>query len=107
MRCAAVVDEVGFLVSSYGDGGVELAGYAAMLTAAANRAAQFLPVAAPASIELIDAQGARISVWPFHAADTRLLLVKLGIGATEELRVQRVLSEVIRILTPLQDPGAS
>lgn len=104
MRCATVVDEGGFLVSSYGDGGVELAGYAALLNDAANRAMQFLPIAAPASIELIDEQGARISVWPFHAADTRLLLVKLGIGATEERRVQRVLSEVISILTPI--PGS-
>ena len=100
MRCATVVDEAGFLVSSPGDGGVELAGYAALLNDAANKAAQFLPVTAPASIELIDEQGARISVWPFHVDDARLLLVKLGIGATEERRVQRVLSEVIGILKP-------
>jgi len=107
MRCIAIADKVGFAVSSYGDDGVELAGYAALLNDVATRATQFLPVATPASIEMIDEHGARITVWPFDVADERLLLVNLGVGATDAHRVEHVLSEVVGILTPSAAPSAS
>jgi hypothetical protein len=100
MHCIAIADKVGFPVSSVGDNGVELAGYAALLGDAAARAAQFLPLAAPASIEIVDDHGARISVWPFDVADERLMLVSLGVGATDAQRLERMLSEVIGILAP-------
>lgn len=110
MRCIAIADKVGFPVSSYGDDGAELAGYAALLNDVATRATQFLPVAMPASIEMVDEHGARISVWPFDVADERLLLANVGVGATDANRVERMLSEVVGILAPsvpTSTPGTS
>ena len=104
MRSIAIVDKVGFPVSSSGDDGAELAGYVALLHDVATRASQFLPIALPASIEVIDEHGARISVWPFDVADERLLLANLGVGATEATRVERMLSEVVGILAPSVTP---
>jgi hypothetical protein len=100
MQCIVIADKVGFPVSSFGDVGVELAGYAALLGDAAARAGLFLPLAAPASIELVDEHGARISVWPFDVADDRLMLVSLGVGTTDAQRLELMLSEVIGILAP-------
>jgi hypothetical protein len=105
MRAVAIADKVGFPVSSQGEEGVELAAYAALLGEVAARATLFLPVAAPASIELVDEHGARISVWPFDVDDDRLLLVKLGIGTTDPKRVEQMLSDVGRILSPEAAPA--
>lgn len=100
MRAIAIADKVGFPVSSQGEEGVELAAYAALLNDVAARATLFLPVSAPASIEVVDEHGARISVWPFDVADDRLLLVKLGVGTTDTRQLEHVLADVAGILAP-------
>jgi hypothetical protein len=109
MRSIAIADAVGFPVSSQGDDGLELAAYAALLNDVASRANQFLPVATPASIEMIDEHGARISVWPFDVGGDRLLLVNLAVGATDAARVEGMLSDVTAILAPSapQSQGSS
>jgi TolA-binding protein len=104
MRSIAIADKLGFPVSSYGDHGVELAAYAALLSDAAGRANQFLPVAVPASIEVLDEHGARVTVWPFNLGDDRLMLVNLSVGTTEASRVDVMLDDVIAILGPAAAP---
>ena len=100
MRSIAIADNVGFPISSQGDDGLELAAYAALLHDVAQRAKQFLPMATPASVEMIDEQGARVTVWPFDVAGDRLLLVNLAVAATEHDRVEAMLSDVAAILAP-------
>ncbi|HRC58466.1 MAG TPA: hypothetical protein PKU97_21240, partial [Kofleriaceae bacterium] len=105
MRSIAIADNVGFPISSQGDDGLELAAYAALLHDVAQRAKQFLPMANPASVEMVDEHGARVSVWPFDVAGDRLLLVNLAVAATDNERVEAMLAEVAAILSPAKFEG--
>ncbi len=100
VRGVAIADNAGFPIASHGDEGLELAAYAAMMHEVAQRAKQFLPLATPASIELLDEQGARITVWPFDVSGDRMLLASLAVAPTELERVEATIAEVAGILTP-------
>lgn len=100
VRGVAIADNAGFPIASHGDEGLELAAYAAMLHDVAQRAKQFLPLAAPTSIELLDEQGARVTVWPFEVSGDRMLLASLAVAPTEIERVDHTLAELTAILAP-------
>lgn len=100
VRGVAIADNAGFPIASHGDDGIELAAYAAMMHDVAQRAKQFLPMSAPVSIELLDEQGARVTVWPFDVSGDRLLLASLAVAPAEPERVETTLAEVAGILAP-------
>jgi len=100
VRGVAIADNAGFPIASHGDEGLELAAYAAMMHEVAQRAKQFLPLATPASIELLDEQGARVTVWPFDVSGDRMLLASLAVAPTELERVEATIAEVSGILEP-------
>src|SRR5690606_4884596 len=62
-RSVTVADRQGFPLASNGADGVALAAYAALAYEAAARASEFLPVGAPAVIEIVDERGVRVAVW--------------------------------------------
>lgn len=99
-RASAVADPLGFPLAATGDDGQALAAYAALLLEAATRASQFLPVARPASVEVIDERGARIAAYTFDVDADRLVLVDLAVGATDTSRISSTLAELATILTP-------
>lgn len=100
VRGVAIADNAGFPIASHGEDGIELAAYAAMMHDVAQRARQFLPLAGAASIELLDEQGARVTVWPFDVSGDRLLLASLAVQPTDPERVETALAEVAGILAP-------
>lgn len=99
-RSIAIADALGFPLASSGDDGLALAAFGALLTDAANRARELLPVAAPAAIELIDENGARISVWTFDVDNDRLMLVNLAVTPVDTGRVEAALADLSAILAP-------
>ena len=99
-RSIAIGDPQGFVLASSGDDGLGLAAHAAQLAETAGRATQFLPVGAPASIEVIDDHGARLSVWTFEVDGDRLLLASLAVTPPEPKRVESTLADLTAVLTP-------
>ena len=101
-RSIAVADTMGFPLASSGNDGLALAAYAALLMESATRSRQFLPVAAPAAIELVDTHGTRVSVWSFEVDADRLLLANLAVAPVDERRLAAALADLSAILTPTQ-----
>ena len=99
-RSVAIADRVGFPLAASGDDGHPLAAFAALLFEAAGRASQLLPVAAPATIELTDRSGARISVWTFDVGHDGLMLVELAVSPADSARVDAALADCASILAP-------
>jgi hypothetical protein len=99
-RACAVADPLGFPLAATGDDGLALAAYGALLLEAATRASQFLPVARPASVEVIDERGARIAAYTFDVDADRLVLVNLGVDVVDGGRLGTALAELANILTP-------
>ncbi|MBA3821936.1 MAG: hypothetical protein H0X17_23835, partial [Deltaproteobacteria bacterium] len=99
-RSIAIADTLGFPLASNGNDGVALAAYAALLFESAARADQFMPVAQPAAIEVVDHQGARISVWAFPVDSERLLLANLSVTPVDSRRVDATLGDLASILAP-------
>jgi hypothetical protein len=100
-RSIAIGDRQGFVVASSGDDGTALAAHAAQLAEAASRAKLFLPIGAPASIEVMDEHGARVSVWTFPVDGEPLLLASLAVSAPEPTRVEATLADLAAVLTPV------
>ncbi|MGN6106752.1 MAG: hypothetical protein ACTHU0_16715 [Kofleriaceae bacterium] len=105
-RSIAVADTLGFPLASNGDDGLALAAYAALLIESANRAAQFLPMASPSAIEVVDEHGARVSVWTFNVESDRLMLVNLAVAPTDTGRVEATLADLTAILAPTSAAAA-
>lgn len=99
-RGSAIADTLGFPLASSGDDGISLAAYGALVRETANRAKQFLPLAAPRSIEIVDERGARVSVWTFDVEGEPLLLVNLAVGEVDRRRVETTLADLSAILAP-------
>lgn len=99
-RSIAIADPMGFPLASTGDDGGSLAAYAALLLGAANRATELLPMAAPISMEIVDDQGARVSVWTFEVERERMLLVDLSVAPVDPKRVDTALADLAVILAP-------
>ena len=99
-RSIAIGDPQGFVLASSGDDGLGLAAHAAQLAETAGRATQFLPVGAPAAIEVIDDHGARLSVWTFEVDGDRLLLASLAVSPPEPKRVEATLADLAAVLAP-------
>jgi len=99
-RSSAVADTLGFPLASSGSDGVALAAYAALLIESASRARQFLPVAAPTAIEVVDEHGARVSVWTFEVEGDRLMLANLAVSPVDGQRVETALADLSAILAP-------
>ncbi len=108
-RSIAIGDPQGFVLASSGDDGLALAAHAAQLTEAASRATHLLPLDAPSSIEVVDARGARVSVWTFAVDGDRLLLASLAVSTPESSRVEAALAELSGLLapTPLAKSGTT
>lgn len=99
-RSSAIADTLGFPLASAGDDGVALAAYGALLVETAARAKQFLPIASPAAVEIIDDRGARISVWTFEVEGDPLFLVNLAVTPVDASRVEATLAEAAATLAP-------
>lgn len=99
-RSLAIADLIGFPLASTGADAQALAAYATLLAEAAGRSDQFLPVARPVSIEVVDERGARLSVWPFDVDGDRLLLANLSVAPVEKARVDATLAALAKILAP-------
>lgn len=99
-RGSAIADTLGFPLASTGDDGVALAAYGALVMETANRAKQFLPLAAPRSIEIVDERGARVTAWTFDVEGEPLLLVNLAVGEVDRRRVEATLADLSEILAP-------
>jgi hypothetical protein len=99
-RSIAIGDAVGFPLASSGTDGLALAAYAALLFESATRARQFLPIAAPRAIEIIDDQGTRLSLWTFDVESERLLLANLAVTPVDAKRIEATLADLTAILAP-------
>jgi hypothetical protein len=99
-RGSVVADTLGFPLASSGDDGLSLAAYGALVMETANRATQFLPLAKPTAIEIVDERGARVSVWRFDVGSDPLLLVNLAISPVDTRRVETTLADLATILAP-------
>lgn len=99
-RCVTVADTLGFPLAANGNDAVGLAAYAALLMESATKSRQFLPVAAPTGIEVVDQHGTRVSVWTFDVDGERLLLANLAITPVDSSRVETTLADLSAILTP-------
>lgn len=99
-RSSAVGDPQGFPLASVGTDGVALAAYAALLNEAASRAKEYLPVGVPSAIELVDANGVRVSVWSLEVESDRLLLANLAVSPVDSQRVETALVDLTQILAP-------
>jgi hypothetical protein len=101
-RSIAVADAMGFPLASNGADGVALAAYAALLMESASKSRQFLPVAAPAGIEVVDERGTRMSVWTFDVDGDRLLLANLAVTPVDTRRLETTLADLSAILAHTQ-----
>jgi predicted nucleic acid-binding Zn-ribbon protein len=99
-RCVAVADHQGFPLASNGSDGVALAAYAALVLEAAGRASEYLPVGAPAVVEIVDERGVRIAVWSLEVESERLMLAHLAVSAVDNARLETTLGELGKILAP-------
>jgi hypothetical protein len=99
-RSLAVADAMGFPLANTGSDGHALAAYAAALYETAAKASQFLPVAAPRGVEMVDRQGTRVSVWTFDVDSDRLLLANLAVSPVDTKRVEGTLADLSTILEP-------
>jgi hypothetical protein len=99
-RSIAVADTMGFPLAANGPDGGALAAYAALLMESATKSRQFLPVAAPTGIELVDVNGTRVSVWAFEVEGDRLLLANLAVTPVDARRLETTLADLSAILTP-------
>ena len=78
-RSSALADNQGFPLASSGADGLALSAYAAHLYESASRAKDYLPVGAPTAIEIVDANGVRVSVWALDVDADRLVLANLAV----------------------------
>ena len=99
-RSVTVADRQGFPLASNGADGVALAAYAALVHEAAGRASEFLPVGAPAVVEIVDERGVRVAVWSLEVESERLMLAHLAVSAVDTTRLETTLGELGKILAP-------
>ena len=99
-RSSALGDRQGFPLASSGADGVALAAYAAHLFESASRAKEYLPVEAPSAIEIVDANGVRVSVWALEVEGDRLMLANLAVSPVDQERVETTLGALSQILAP-------
>ncbi|MDX2093373.1 MAG: hypothetical protein SFX73_36350 [Kofleriaceae bacterium] len=99
-RSVTVADGQGFPLASTGADGVALAAYAALVLEAAGRAREFLPVGAPAVVEIVDDRGVRVAVWSLQVESERLMLAHLAVAAVDTARLETTLGELGKILAP-------
>jgi hypothetical protein len=99
-RSSALADTQGFPLASSGTDGIALAAYAAHLYESASRAKDYLPVSAPSSIELVDTNGVRVSLWSFDVDADRLVLANLAVSPVDAKRVETTLGDLTHILSP-------
>jgi hypothetical protein len=97
-RSIALADPQGFPLAATGADGHPLAAYAAHLYESASRAKDYLPVSAPRSIEIVDANGVRVSLWSLDIETDRLVLANLGVGPIDAGRIDSTLGDLIQIL---------
>ena len=99
-RSSALGDSQGFPLASTGTDGVALAAYAALLVESASRAKEYLPVGTPSAIEIVDANGVRVSVWSLEVETERLMFANLAVSPVDLKRVESTLGDLSRILAP-------
>ena len=103
-RSSALADTQGFPLASSGADAVALAAYGAHLYESASRAKEYLPVGAPTAIEIIDANGVRVSVWALEMGADRLVLANLAVSPVDVQRVESTLGDLGQILAPSGTP---
>jgi hypothetical protein len=99
-RSSALGDTQGFPLASMGNEGVALAAYAASLFESASRAKEYLPIGAPTTIELVDANGVHVSVWSLEVEAERLMFANLAVSPVDAKRVEATLGDLSQILSP-------
>jgi hypothetical protein len=97
-RSSALADPQGFPLATIGADGHALAAYAAHLYESASRAKDYLPVSAPKSIEIVDANGVRVSLWSLDIETDRLVLANLAVSPVDPGRIEATLGDLIQIL---------
>ena len=99
-RSSALADPQGFPLAITGADGQALAAYAAHLYECASRAKDYLPVSSPSAIEIVDANGVRVSLWSLDIEADRLVLANLAVSPVDAARIEATLGDLIQILAP-------